>query len=369
MKKFFSYGLTAALLFFACACAPGAGGSASSDTPAASESSDSYESSGSDSVDFSASADSSEENQSSSEPEPTDEGHEVIADNKFTGGFQVMGESTAGGRTKVSWLDYLGTVDATQSVWEMARWWNPEGFDSETSTEEYIDGNYVYTDASKVVKVNPDTGYLYLELNASEVYEHTRRSGENWPHLLIEQSFAEKYPISDAERIVARLTFTLEKSENKTPAEEYNPDMHAAQLLWYFTLVNQVPSDSDPDEVGANGDYLWYGVPLYDSRSPQGIDEHYNLDAGFNGSTNKMIYGMSSKNYLPPIEIGQKYQIEIDILPYMQRAFEIAQQQNCLKNVRFENLVFSYMNFGFELPGTFDIACSVEKMSVKVYTK
>lgn len=367
MKKFFSYGLTVMILSLMCSCSP------ATNTPDA-NSSEPFEDSTSQysySSETSILSDSSDlpENSSSYDSELPNDGHEVITDNHFTGGFQVMGASTATGRTKFSYLDYMGTVDATQSVWEMARWWNPEGFDGETSTEEYLEGNYVYTDSSKVVKVNPDIGYLYLELNASQVYEHTRRNGENWPHLLIEQTFTEKYQIDEAESIMAQLTFTLEKSENKIPSEEYNPDLHAAQLLWYFTLTNRIPPDSDPEEVGTNGDYLWYGVPLYDSRYPEGIDEHYNLDAGFSGSTNKMIYGMSSKDYLPPVEIGQKYQIEIDILPYMRKAFEIAQQNNCLQNVKFENLVFSYMNFGFELPGTFDVACSIEKMSVKVYTK
>jgi len=297
-------------------------------------------------------------------------GHEVIEDQTFSTGFKVMGPSAAeNGRTVFKLIDYLGTVDAEQAKWMMARWNCPDGFNTEDSTEEYVDGKYVYTDSSKVVKVNPETGYLYLELNSSKVYEHTRQSGEGWPHILIEQNFSELYKIADATQIIAKISFTLNKVENKIPQGEYREDLHAAQFLWYFTLANDVAEDADPALVGKRGDYIWYGVPLYDSRHPEGMDASYNIDRGFSGSTNKMIYSMPTTAYLPPVEIGVKYQVEVDILPYMKQAFETAQRNDCMQNVKFENLVFYYMNLGFEIPGTYDMAATIEKLSVQFFTE
>lgn len=338
MRKSFLYILLTMIMLFTCACG-------TTDTP------------------------NNNDQDPPSPPSPPDPpapvGHEVITDNTFSKGFQVMGPAAIN-RDKWFYIDYLGTVDATQSPWEMARWWCPEGFDSETSTAEKVGDNYVYTDNSKVVKVNPETGYLYLELNASKVYEHPRKNGENWPHLLIEQSFEEQFKINKVSKIIASITFTVEKLEMKMSQDEYNPGLHAAQFLWYFTLTNR-PSEGTVEEVGTPGDYLWFGVPLVDSRQLGGMTGSYNIDSGVTGSTNKMIYAMPSNRYLPPITVGERYQVEVDILPYMQNAFNIAQSSQCLKNVKFENLAFTYMNLGFELPGTFDMAVSIEKLSTVVY--
>ncbi len=250
----------------------------------------------------------------------------------------------------------------------MARWNNPEGFDSPTSTEEKIGDEYVYTDSSKVVRVNPETGYLYTELDTSKIYDHPRVYGEPWPHLLIEQDF-ESIDITRAERIMASISFRIVKCDNLM-GDAYNSNIHTGHFLWYFTLRNEVPEGATFEEAGRNGDFLWYGVPLYDYRTPNGMAESAVIDGGVEGAGNgKLIYSMPTTDYLPPIEIGTLYQVEVDILPYMRRAYERAQEMKMLENVRFENLRFSYMNLGWEVPGTFHVASEFTDLSVKVYLK
>ena len=196
------------------------------------------------------------------EPEPETPAYlEVIRDNHFARGFGVRGETTATGTQVFKVLDYQGTAEQPH-VWDMARWNNPEGFDSPTSTEEKIGDEYVYTDSSKVVRVNPETGYLYTELDASKVYDHPRENGEGWPHILIEQNF-ESIDITRAERIMASISFRIVRCDNLM-GDAYNSNIHTGHFLWYFTLRNEVPEGATFEEAGQNGDYLWYGVPLYD---------------------------------------------------------------------------------------------------------
>ncbi len=300
--------------------------------------------------------------------EPEDPGYiEVIRDNHFERGFDVKGEFPAVTGSQVfKTLDYLGTV-TQPAIWQMARWYNPEGFDTETSTEEKVEDTYVYTDSSKVVKVNPETGYLYTELDASKVYDHPRENGEGWPHILIEQNF-ESIDITRAEKIIASISFRILRCDNLM-GDDYNSNIHTGHFLWYFTLRNEVPEGATFEEAGQNGDYLWYGVPLYDYRTPNGMDESAVVDGGAAGTTGKLIYSMPSKEYLPPIEIGTLYQVEVDILPYMKKAYQKAQEMKLLQNVKFENLRFNYMNLGWEVPGTFHVASEFTNLSVKVYLK
>ena len=300
--------------------------------------------------------------------EPQEPGYvEVIRDNHFARGFNVKGEFPAVTGSQVfKTLDYMGTV-TEPAIWQMARWYNPEGFDSETSTEEKVGDEYVYTDSSKVVRVNPETGYLYTELDASKVYDHPRENGEGWPHILIEQNF-ESIDITRAERIMASISFRIVKCDNLM-GDAYNSNIHTGHFLWYFTLRNEVPEGATFEEAGRNGDFLWYGVPLYDYRTPNGMSESAMVDGGAAGTTGKLIYSMPTTDYLPPVEIGTLYQVEVDILPYMRRAYERAQEMKLLENVKFENLRFSYMNLGWEVPGTFHVASEFTDLSVKVYLK
>ena len=302
------------------------------------------------------------------EPEPETPAYlEVIRDNHFARGFGVRGETTATGTQVFKVLDYQGTAEQPH-VWDMARWNNPEGFDSPTSTEEKIGDEYVYTDSSKVVRVNPETGYLYTELDTSKIYDHPRVYGEPWPHLLIEQDF-ESIDITRAEKIMASISFRIVRCDNLM-GDAYNSNIHTGHFLWYFTLRNEVPEGATFEEAGRNGDFLWYGVPLYDYRTPNGMAESAVIDGGVEGAGNgKLIYSMPTTDYLPPIEIGTLYQVEVDILPYMRRAYERAQEMKMLENVRFENLRFSYMNLGWEVPGTFHVASEFTDLSVKVYLK
>lgn len=292
---------------------------------------------------------------------------QIIDDKSFAKGFHLMGINPDLDERKIfRFLDYEKTnKEEKDPTWYMAQWWTKYNFTN--ARESYQDGMYIYENESRVVKVNPAKGYLYTELNAGVEYDTPRKHNESWPHILIEQFFSEEVYLKDVEKIIAKLKVKIIKVENKMSDEEYDENNHTAQLCWYFTLNNNPPEGKE--DSGIIGDYLWFGIPIYDYRYPT-IQKSAIIDSGFEGSTNKMIYSMSNDIYLPtPLEFNKEYSIEVDIMPYIKDAYEYAQKHNALVDVKMKNLMFRYMNFGWELPGTFNVASEIKGLDVKIYYK
>ncbi|MDG0888961.1 hypothetical protein [Paracholeplasma manati] len=300
-----------------------------------------------------------------------DEGSiELLEDPTFATGFQLLGISPVeDGRTIQRHLNYNGeALPSTRNVWFMAQWWTP--YDVTDATYEKLNGVHTYTTESRTLYMNPsDEGYLRIDLNASKEYlDGPRELGQPWTHALIEQNFNASVGMSELSALILRLEVTVNSVENKT-GPTYDPGKHAAQLLWYLTLQNVVPEDSNPAEVGTRGDFLWFGIPIYDNRTDF-ISQSAHLDQGGPGTTNKLIYSMSSRNYFDEkIQMGKTYQIEIDVLPYLQEAFLYAINNNALVNAQYENMQIGYMNLGWELPGTFDVSSTFRGISIKAIKK
>ena len=58
------------------------------------------------------------------------------------------------------------------------------------------------------------------------------------------------------------------------------------------------------------------------------------------------------------------YEFTYDALPKVKEAIEEAQKLGALKNVKAENLTINYMNFGWEVPGTFNVSATVEEIDI-----
>lgn len=295
---------------------------------------------------------------------------ELLEDNIFETGFQLLGISPViDGRTIQKHLDYNGEAKkSSRDVWFMAQWWSP--YNVVDATYKKINETHIYQTESRTIKMNPkDNGYLHMALLGSKEYgDKPRELGEPWPHILIEQTFNESVGMSELSALILKMEVTIHSVENLT-GKTYSPDKHAAQLLWYLTLRNVVDKDSNPDEVGMPGDFLWFGIPIYDNRTDY-VAHSAHVDQGAAGTTNKLIYSMSSKNYFTEkIKMDKTYNIDIDVLPYLKEAFIYAVQNNALVNAQFENMQIGYMNFGWELPGTFDVSSTTRGISIKAVKK
>ena len=294
-----------------------------------------------------------------------EESIELLEDPTFSTGFNLLGISpVVDGRTIQKLLDYNGNaVPTDRNVWFMAQWWSP--YNVVDAVYSFREGKHIYETQSRTIEANPsDEGYLHFELLGSEEYEGgTRAMGEPWPHILIEQTFSDSVKMGDLESLIVSLEVSVDSVSNANGGA-YDPNMHAAQLLWYLTLQNIIPEGGLPEEVGTNGDFLWFGIPIYDNRS-EFIAHSAHIDQGAAGTTNKLIYSMSSSNYFDePIQFGKTYTIQVDVLPFIQDAFLYAVTHDSLVNAQFENMEIGYMNFGWELPGAFDVSSTIRNMSI-----
>lgn len=296
---------------------------------------------------------------------------ELLEDPTFSNGFNLLGVSPVeDGRTVYKHLNYGDSVSSDdEPVWFMAQWWTP--YDLLEGTYRKVDNVHIYETESRKISINPENdGYLRIDLSSKKEYgEEDRAPGESWTHALIEQNFKETVGMSELKSLIVTLDFTIHYVNNLHEEEAYDPNMHAAQFLWYLTLQNVVAEDSNPDEVGQRGDYLWFGIPIYDNRSDF-IPQTAHIDQGAAGTTNKLIYSMSSSNYFDEkIQFRKQYQIEVDVLPYLKDAFLYALSNNALINAQFENMQIGYMNLGWELPGSFEVASTIQNISIRATKK
>lgn len=227
-------------------------------------------------------------------------------------------------------------------------------------TVECIDGYYTFYDESKKVAANPETGSLYLELNASQEYQRARKNGEQWCHLLLNQGFKKAVQLSDVDSVILTADMNMKKFEDHMK-EEANPSVHAAQFLMYLIVKSNNTAEDDG--------YFWFGIPFFDNRYQSGLPESGMIDAGGAGATSKFIYGAPSAEYIDGgiLQLGEDTHIEFDVKSYIGRALVFAQSKGIFTNSTINDLTFQSMNIGFELPGTYDIGVEISNFALTAY--
>ncbi|MCB9770145.1 MAG: hypothetical protein H6752_18250 [Candidatus Omnitrophica bacterium] len=281
---------------------------------------------------------------------------ELVSDPGWRTGFNVIAPTPLGKKV------FQGTLQANDTSqkpqWQLAQWSSRFTL-AEATPEEASDGAVVYRNAAKRIEFGD--GELLLAIDSVIEYEgKARKKGEHWPHLLVEQSFADRCPpLSSLAEIDFHLEVNLEKAERVEP-EGYTPNLHAAQFLLYFIVKN-----SNPKSEG-HGDFLWLGVPLYDDRGR--TDKHV---IGGDVAHNKVIYMPARSAYTDrPVNLGEWITFEADLLPIAKDSLEAAwslgklTESKDLADYRIEG-----MNLGWEMPGNHRVAARVRGLSVLAETK
>jgi hypothetical protein len=289
---------------------------------------------------------------------------ELIGDPGFERGFWLQNPDASTKDRRIDCKLYLGEESKEDPVWWMAQWWTPFHFakarGSRRGTAISIDNE------SRHFLFDPADGHFEMGLDANLEYETLyggvrKAPSTPWSHFLLEQDFPKAAEFSKLRSLRARLSFRIDECE-LFHKDEFDPNLHAAQLLWYIT-INKRKAPYSP----AEGEFIWFGLPLFDSRVPHTSFGAF-LDVGNAGSTNRLIYNLASDDYLPPeIKIGEWVSVDIDILPRMKEAVAYAKGHGIFK----ENgeLYVNYMNFGWELPGAYKAKASIKGMSLEGETE
>ena len=293
------------------------------------------------------------------------DGIEIFKDNTFQTGFALgpVDSKTVrvGGGHEKTFVDTLNfRKDSPKPVWRIAQW--NSKFD--LANTKPMDGpeNSIYYEnegSSRKIALYPDHSLL-LEVNASKEYDKPRIKGQSWPHLLIAQEFGNERPnIGNVNQLLFSMELKLERCENKMDSGTYNKSLHTAQSPLYFNIKNVNQNSADFNQM------IRFGIPSYDYRYTKMSDKE---KIGPETGHPNFIYNVPPLSVWGDISFQDEewHKCEIDLKPLILRALEAIKEKDVFKNTSPDDLVITGMNFGWEVPGTFDATLKVKNLSLKI---
>ncbi|TWU30081.1 hypothetical protein [Bythopirellula polymerisocia] len=281
----------------------------------------------------------------------------LIDDNDFQRGF-VVWSPKPGMKRETGKLAPL--ANQGEPVWGLAQWHSR--FDLAQSN--ISPGLMRYAHEAKSVEFDfsdPAGGTITLGLEGMTEYDgKAPERGAAWPHLLVERQLLAHPSLTEIASVPFRFSYRLIQEEWHRP-EGWDAERHTAQFVFYITVQNQ-----NPQSAGFR-DFLWFGVPIYDTRyrhNPQraAIDFSTKHKKG----TGKFIFRPDSNHFTDQsAQDGRWITIDVDLLPLMKEALTKAWELGYLTDSRdMQDYHLGSMNFGWEVPGTMNVAMQVKGLSL-----
>ena len=253
-------------------------------------------------------------------------------------------------------------ADATPS-WVLAQW---NSVDSIQQTNA-VEGVFTYADTAKELVIDTNTGAISMDMKGSVEYADGGRTAveQDWPHLVMEQNYfgEDLIHLSEMESVRMQMTYTVTKCTEPIPAHNYDkPKLHCAQFVWYITLQNRTEGHTD------YGKYMWFGMVLFDNRYQGAVYERTNKTAD---NSDQFIYQPGTADWSPTgkmATLNEKMTIDYDILEVARLAYNEATKWNrwdqVFSSTTWEDLYVGSMNFGIEIPGTYDVSVDIEHVGM-----
>ncbi len=283
----------------------------------------------------------------------------LFLDTQFRRGFLLSYPDSSRGRAVEAVLDFDDPNNVP--VWRLCQWGTKRTLAGTRCFHGRTGDVWYDNHAKKVVVGGPDSEQRDLVLNVrgkSEYGDRTRKAGEAWPHLLVEQDAVQLHRLDELDEVPLQISLRLTYSSSRMSWEDYDPGLHAAQFQMFFIVKNVQPGSDD------YGDFFWFGVPFYDTRHD--IPPAYMAkDAGKDDATGKFIYTIDGRTInRTPLKKGQWVTIQRDFLPHIRTGLREAVARGYLTDPDPHNYAIANMNLGWEVPGTFDVAMQVRDFAV-----
>lgn len=281
----------------------------------------------------------------------------LLGDHSFEAGLYLKGDVS--GAPSAGEVLYPFGKKSDKPTWQLAEWASKYLLHQSDLAEK--DGIKLYENAGKLVsfKREDNTTRIRMDVKASAEYDHPRKSGEGWPHLLIEQEFATKPFLKYTDELTLNFEGRLVDCVSRMPSGSFDPGLHTAQFQLFITLQNLNPQSP------SYGELVWFGVPFYDYRSRQ-QEVYAAKDIGKDDATGMFIYSIGTTDYMQgSFHDGNWIKIEKDLKPLMVKAFDIAKERGYLKGAYLDDMRVSGMNLGWEVPGTFDAGFEFKGFDLK----
>ncbi len=275
-------------------------------------------------------------------------GTNILQDADFEDGFCILGMDSAIDGTTVYKTVQFGE-DAP--VWRVGQWWSAHNL--KDGTESNTDTAYSLTDPHKSLTLDKTSHALVLALDASQdIAQSSTTPPAKWPHFLLEQSIDRGVcPLKGAESVTAKLAFTMEKCDDLR-----NGNGLHGQFSWFIYIA-----DTNPESEGYNN-FLWFGINLY--CPPNQHSFSYSSQDMANGPGN-FIYSLASNDvFRRPVQVGKQTAFELDILPVVKEALEVAQSRGFMIGTTVEDCAITGMNLGWEMFDRWDVRVSIDDIGI-----
>jgi len=259
-------------------------------------------------------------------------------------------------------------LDRGAPVWGVAQWHSRFTL-ADAKREKLTSGAVRFSDGAKAVVFGPpdsDQADLILALDATKEYgPRSPEPGDPWPHLLVERRLIEHPAMTE----LASLPFHIRYRLLKARADErpgWSDRQHTAQFVFYVTVQNL--NRSSP----GHGDYLWFGLLLYDRRHR--LPPEYaaqDLGSSKKKGTGKFIFQPDFKrvSQQSPHD-GEWVTIDADLLPMVREALDTAWQRGYLQDSKDPaDYRLGSMNMGWEITGPIDAAVQVQGLRLDARMK
>jgi hypothetical protein len=283
---------------------------------------------------------------------------ELIRDPRFERGFILLSNSPG---KKRPYPTLAGSVEGQKPVWELAQWGSKHPLP--VAPPQRLQGGVLqFTNAAKIITLGrPGSEAVDVALaviGSVEYGNRARQNGEPWPHLLLQQKINQPPSLAELRDARLRVEVRLLKSR-KFEMDGYSPGLHAAQFQIFFAVKNCNRQSS------GFGQYLWFGVPLYDDRH-RFTEAYAAQDAGKLDATGMFIFMPASDAFSArSAHDGEWIAVDKDILPLIREGLKTAWARGFLKESRsLADYCISGMNMGWEVTGIFDVEMQFRNLSL-----
>jgi hypothetical protein len=258
-----------------------------------------------------------------------------------------------------------GTIEGIEAgakpVWDLAQWSSIHPLQP-APPRRLPDGALRHANPGKSItlgKPGSAEADIALAVNGGVEYGgRARTNGQPWVHLLLQQEIENPPTLAALTSAWLHVEARL-KSSRKIDTPDYTPGLHAAQFQIFFSVQNLNRQSS------GYGQYLWFGVPLYDDRD-RVPKAHKTQDTG---GTKMFIFTPAGSEFTPRSTHDPQWLVlDKDLLPLMREGLATAWAHGFLQDSKtLADYRIAGMNLGWEVPGLFDVELQMRNLSLRTH--
>jgi len=288
---------------------------------------------------------------------------ELIHDPNFQNGLRVIAPELGPNRTRIveRILQWTGCQGSPR--WNLAQWHS--NFSIADAGLDYLPPGAVRVanEAKTVIVGMPETPDAHLDLRVDSWPEYdgqARQAGQPWPHLLVDQSLSQRPSLAELFQLQFHIEAIL-RYAYQYPSPDYAPSLHCAQYHVTFILQNLNESSA------GYGDFLWFQVPLYDSRWQ--IPPPY-ISQDTADPSAKLIYNPGGQAYTSEtLHDGYWLTVDKDLRLLLLDALQAAWDRGYLQDSQDPaDYCLSSIIIGWEVPGLNEVEIQIRNLSLQAIT-